>query len=87
MTVFVVVFVDGLILIIGFRLLMGRALRKGAAILPVGTVKTYAYTGKSGALSEAVQQDGNGTAHKLDDCKFRGVNRMHEDVECIEKLR
>lgn len=49
---FIAIFICAGIIVIGFRLLMSKAIKKGAATRPVGTVETYTYTGKSGRLSE-----------------------------------
>jgi hypothetical protein len=52
MTLFVVVVVGVAVVVVWFQSVMRKALKARAETLPVGTVQTFTYTGKSGWLSE-----------------------------------
>ena len=53
---FVVVLICASALLVGIRILARKALRDDAKTQPLGTVKTYTYTGKSGGLFEQVSK-------------------------------
>jgi hypothetical protein len=55
---FITILILVAVVMIGFRLLMGKAIKTNAATLQVGTVQTFTYTGKSGALSEQFSKMG-----------------------------
>lgn len=55
---FVTIVILVAVVVIGFRLLMGKAIKTSAATRPVGAVETFTYTGKSGVLLEQFSKMG-----------------------------